>query len=104
MNFHKYQNEAMSFRLPTADDLYALFNLAGEVGELMSAEAKLRRDGGDINLHLDAVKKELGDILWCITAIASDNLMTLEDVAQANIDKLTSRKARNTITGNGDNR
>ncbi len=104
MNFHKYQNEAMSFRLQSADDLYALFNLAGEVGELMSAEAKLRRDGGDVGQHLDNVKKELGDILWCITAIASDNLMTLEDVAQANIDKLTSRKARNVLQGHGDNR
>lgn len=104
MNFSKYQHEAMSFRLPSADDLYALFNLPGEVGELMSAEAKLRRDGGDPERHLDNIKKELGDILWCITAIASDNLMTLQDVAQANIDKLTSRRARNTITGNGDNR
>ena len=97
MNFTQYQNEAMSFRLRTADDIYALYNLAGEVGELLSHEAKLRRDGGEIGLHLENVKKELGDILWCIAAIAEDNLMTLEEVAQANIQKLTSRKARNTI-------
>lgn len=104
MNFSQYQSEAMSFRLKSADDLYALLNLAGEVGELLSHEAKLRRDGADINAHLENVKKELGDILWCITAIAEDNLLTLDEVAQANINKLKSRKARNTIQGYGDNR
>lgn len=104
MNFTQYQTEAMSFRLKSADDVYALYNLAGEVGELLSHEAKMRRDGGEIGTHLENVKKELGDILWCIAAIAEDNLMTLEDVAQANIDKLISRKARNKIQGNGDNR
>jgi NTP pyrophosphatase (non-canonical NTP hydrolase) len=104
MNFSQYQTEAMSFRLKSADDIYALLNLAGEVGELLSHEAKLRRDGADINEHLENVKKELGDILWCITAIAADNLLTLEEVAQANINKLTSRKARNTIQGYGDDR
>jgi NTP pyrophosphatase (non-canonical NTP hydrolase) len=104
MNFSQYQSEAMSFRLKSSDDLYALFNLAGEVGELMSHEAKLRRDGGDIGAHLDNVKKELGDILWCLAAIAEDNLMTLQEIAEYNIQKLTSRKARNTIQGNGDDR
>lgn len=102
--FTQYQNEALSFRLKSADDIYALYNLAGEVGELLSHEAKLRRDGADINAHLENVKKELGDILWCITAIAADNLLTLEEIAEANIQKLLSRKARNTIQGHGDNR
>lgn len=104
MNFTEYQNKAMSFRLASADDIYALFNLAGEVGELLSAEAKLRRDGGEIGPHLENVKKELGDILWCIAAIAEDNLLTLEEIAEANIQKLKGRLARNTIQGNGDNR
>lgn len=104
MNFTQYQSNAMSFRLKSADDIYALYNLAGEVGELMSAEAKLRRDGGEMATHIENVKKELGDILWCIAAIAEDNFLTLEEVAEANIQKLTSRKARNTIQGNGDNR
>jgi len=39
MNFTDYQKEAMSFRLKSADEIYALYNLAGEVGELLSAEA-----------------------------------------------------------------
>ncbi len=35
MKMNDYQAEAMSFRLPTADNYYALLNIAGEVGELL---------------------------------------------------------------------
>ena len=104
MHFTEYQHEAMSFRLPSAGAEYALFNLAGEVGELMSKEAKLIRDGGSFNEHKEAAKKELGDILWCLTAIAVDYGFTLEEVAKENILKLTNRKNNKTIQGNGDNR
>lgn len=104
MNFNEYQDKALSFRLRSADELYAMYNLAGEVGELMSHEAKMIRDGGNIGTHLENVKKELGDILWCVSAIARDNGFDLDEVAQGNIDKLTRRKANNTIKGSGDDR
>jgi NTP pyrophosphatase (non-canonical NTP hydrolase) len=94
----------MGFRLPSSNSEYALFNLAGEVGELLSKEAKLIRDGGNLGEHREAVKKELGDILWCLTAVATDNGFTLEDVAKGNIAKLTIRTNNNTIKGNGDDR
>jgi len=104
MNFTQYQTEAMSFRLRTADDIYALINLAGEVGELLSLEAKGRRDGYNLADHKENLKKELGDILWCVAAIAEDNCIDLEEVAICNIAKLNSRKAKGTIRGSGDNR
>ena len=104
MNFTDYQKEAMSFRLKSADEIYALYNLAGEVGELLSAEAKLRRDGGDFLDHIANVKKELGDILWCLAAVADAWHTDLNEIAELNLQKLTSRKARNKIQGNGDNR
>jgi NTP pyrophosphatase (non-canonical NTP hydrolase) len=104
MNFTQYQTEAMSFRLKSADDIYALMNLAGEVGELLSLEAKGRRDGYNLADYKENLKKELGDILWCVAAIAEDNCLDLEEIAIGNIVKLTSRKARNVIQGNGDNR
>ena len=95
----------MSFRLPTATPTYALLNLSGEVGELHSLIAKAIRDGvKDRHDHIYNIKKELGDILWCLTAVAVDAGFTLEDVADLNIDKLTARKANNTLTGSGDNR
>lgn len=104
MHFTEYQHEAMSYRLPSANTDYALLNLAGEVGELLSKEAKLVRDGGNMRDHREAVLKEMGDVLWCLAAIASDYKYTLEDVAKANLHKLYNRKNNNTIQGNGDNR
>ena len=104
MNFHEYQTEAMAFRLKTADDIYALMNLAGEVGELLSLEAKGRRDGYNLADHRENLKKELGDILWCVAAVAEDNSMSLEEIALGNIIKLTRRKASNSIQGSGDER
>jgi hypothetical protein len=44
-DLNEYQREALSFRLSTADSLYAQLGLAGEVGELLGAIAKCRRDG-----------------------------------------------------------
>lgn len=103
MKLNDYQAEAMGFRLPSATPDYALFNLSGEVGELHSLIAKAIRDGAKFDFELQ-VKKELGDILWCLTAVAMDYGYTLEDVAQSNINKLSKRKQEGTITGSGDNR
>lgn len=104
MNFTAYQEMAMSTRLETADEAYALFGLIGEVGELYGYIAKVIRDDSNGDDHQDYVKKELGDILWFIAAIAQDHGLSLEDVAQTNVEKLQSRKQRGTLQGSGDER
>lgn len=104
MTFTQYQIDAMGFRLPTSDATYALLNLPGEVGELLSLEAKMIRDGGNMTIHRDSVTKELGDILWCVAAIAADYKIDLQTIAEVNIHKLQGRKARNTTQGSGDDR
>lgn len=103
MKLNDYQAEAMGFRLPSATPDYALFNLSGEVGELHSLIAKAIRDGAKFDFELQ-VKKELGDVLWCLAAVAADYGYTLEDVAQSNINKLSKRKQDGTLNGSGDNR
>lgn len=103
MDFNEYQVEAMSFRLPSADNTYALLNLSGEVGELHSLIAKAIRDGAKDDFF-ENVRKELGDILWCLAAVAHDQGHSLEEIAQANIDKLSSRSKRNQLQGSGDDR
>lgn len=103
MNLNDYQAEAMSFRLETATPLYALLNLAGEVGELNSLLAKSIRDGVKTDHQLN-IRKELGDILWSVAAVAIDNGFTLEEVAMGNIAKLSQRKTNNTLQGSGDER
>lgn len=98
-----YQAQAMSVRLPSANELYAKFGLVGEVGELFGFLAKAIRDGMTME-HEQYIKKELGDCLWFVAAVAADHGWTLEDVAQSNINKLFSRRDRGTLQGNGDDR
>ncbi len=102
MNFNEYQQKAMAFRLESAGSPYAFMGLIGEVGELYGAIAKAMRD--DTEIDTEYVKKELGDILWFVAAITTDMELNLSDVAQKNIEKLGSRKARGTIQGSGDDR
>jgi NTP pyrophosphatase (non-canonical NTP hydrolase) len=54
--------------------------------------------------QIEELKKELGDILWYLSAICSDFGISLQDVAQTNHDKLESRRERNVLNGSGDNR
>ena len=98
-----YQAKALSFRMESANEQYAVENLAGEVGELFSLRAKAIRDGRKPDYERN-VKKELGDILWSVAAVAADNGFTLADVANGNIFKLSKRKDDGTIQGSGDNR
>ena len=103
MNFNEYQSEALSFRLETATPLYAILNLSGEVGELHSHMAKAIRDGTPRDLD-QSIKKELGDIMWSLAAIAADHGWTLEEIAASNINKLQQRSKKGTLQGSGDNR
>ena len=57
-----------------------------------------------LDVDIKNLTKELGDVLWYISAIASDLDINLETVAQMNVAKLNSRKNRNEIGGSGDNR
>jgi NTP pyrophosphatase (non-canonical NTP hydrolase) len=98
-----YQVQAMSVRLESANEAYAVLGLAGEVGEVYSLAAKAIRDGKKLD-YQDNLKKELGDVLWFIAAIAADNGYTLEDIARSNIKKLFKRKEDGTLQGSGDNR
>ena len=59
---------------------------------------------GDKPLDKDALLKELGDPLWYITSLADDLGFTLQDVVNANVEKLTSRKERGVLKGSGDDR
>lgn len=51
-----------------------------------------------------AIIKELGDQLWYIAAQCNELETTLSEVAQANLQKLADRTARNTLQGSGDDR
>ena len=102
MTFDEYQKFARSTTIypEKCKVTYPTLGLCGEAGEVAEKVKKNIRDGKS----LDGVGLELGDVLWYISALADDLGVTLEEVAQANVDKLTSRKERNMISGSGDNR
>ena len=81
-------------------------NGLGEAGEIQGKIKKIIRDaGGDITDEVkQAIAKEYGDLLWYVAMGCNEFGISLGDVAQANLDKLLSRKERGVIGGNGDER
>lgn len=122
MTLNEYQEQAMVTCLPESrNDLYMLFGLNEEVGELHGKYSKAIRKGwlranDDNNVLISGegyeheeemianIKKEAGDVLWMLSGFCKVMGWTLEEVAQMNLDKLASRKERGVIDGSGDNR
>ena len=80
---------------------YTALGLTSEAGEFAGKVNKAIRDN---NYDHDAMVAELGDVLWYVAQAAAALGVHLSDVAQMNVEKLKSRKERNTIGGSGDDR
>lgn len=63
--------------------------LCGESGECMDVMKKHMFQGHD--LDKEKLIEELGDVLWYAAELASGLRVSLDDVAQRNIDKLRKR-------------
>ncbi|MEM4710656.1 MAG: nucleoside triphosphate pyrophosphohydrolase family protein [Candidatus Woesearchaeota archaeon] len=86
--------------------IYCTLGLCGEAGEVSEKVKKIYRDNnGIINDETKRLLiKELGDVLWYITAASNELGSSLEEVAKINIEKLLARRQTNTLHGNGDDR
>lgn len=84
--------------------IYPALGVGGEAGEYLEKVKKSIRDHDGVGYLLgegrEAAVKELGDILWYLSASAQDLDLTIEDVARA----MTDRKERGVIHGDGDDR
>lgn len=67
---------------------HALYGLAGEVGEVLSLFQKELQGHGLDHEHL---KRELGDVLWMVSELASAEGWSLSGVAMVNVEKLRKR-------------
>jgi len=85
---------------------YPSLGLAGETGELIEKIKKLIRDkSSKIDDEFETeVKKEMGDVLWYLTQLATELGISMNEVAEENVEKLKSRFERGKISGKGDNR
>jgi NTP pyrophosphatase (non-canonical NTP hydrolase) len=85
---------------------YPALGLSGEAGEVAEhAKKAIRDDGGTVSdERRTAMSKELGDVLWYVAQLASELGLDLDEIAQANLDKLLSRQERGVLSGSGDDR
>lgn len=121
MKLNEYQTKAMETCVDkSANTAYMLTGLTAEVGEINDKVAKWIRKGearfesnylvfstsenNERKVYIGELVKELGDVLWFVAGLATRLGVSLEDVAQMNIQKLASRKKRGVIVGEGDNR
>lgn len=89
---------------------YCALGLTGEAGEVADKIKKLYRDKNLLKSKAVSLEdrisiiKELGDVLWYITATADLLDTDLEEIMDINYKKLMQRRATNTLSGSGDNR
>lgn len=93
MNVNEYQKQAMTTLNPELNKKDVLINsvmgLCGESGEAIDIVKKWLAQGHELDkAHL---AKELGDIAWYLAEAATALDLSLEEILQANIDKLKKR-------------
>src|SRR5512138_367882 len=109
MNFTDYQTKSRKTAgYPAIGHpvIYPTLGLVNEEGEVAGKIKKVFRDKeGHISAETrEALKAELGDVLWYIAQVATELDLTLDEIAEYNIEKLYSRLERGKIRGDGDNR
>lgn len=119
-DFLRYQKIATKSAIYPGRDtstglMYTALKLNGEAGELAEHVGKAMRDdsfgsykaGCEIPLtdaRRDLIIKELGDVLWYVSAICNELQISLPTVALLNLEKLKSRTDRQKLQGSGDER
>ncbi|WP_269605522.1 nucleoside triphosphate pyrophosphohydrolase family protein [Prochlorococcus marinus] len=109
MELNDYQRESRKTALYPevgCNAIYPTLGLVGEAGEVADKVKKILRDKKGVfdKDSKDAIKFELGDVLWYISQLSSELGYDLDEIASSNLQKLSDRKARGKISGSGDNR
>jgi NTP pyrophosphatase (non-canonical NTP hydrolase) len=109
MDFETYQKmsrETAIYPNQGSNFIYPTLGLSGESGEVAEKIKKVLRDHNGIidDPKRMEIQKELGDVLWYVAQLATELGLSMNSIAEKNIEKLFSRKERSVITGSGDNR
>lgn len=96
MNFSEYQEISKK----TIQDytngkdinkIVPFLGLIGEAGSVLSELKKSLRDGNTYTNYKNKLQEELGDVLWYISTIATENDLSLESIAKENLIKIKDR-------------
>jgi NTP pyrophosphatase (non-canonical NTP hydrolase) len=109
VRFSEYQERSRATAVyPDAGSniVYPALGLCGEAGETAEKVKKaIRDDGGTLTEERRAaIAAELGDVLWYAAQLATEAGLDLEEIAEANLEKLASRQRRAVLHGSGDER
>lgn len=96
MEFSIYQQEAKKtiqeyIQGKEANKLVPFLGLIGEAGSVITELKKNLRDGTAYTNYNNKLKEELGDLLWYIATIATENELHLEEIASENLLKIKDR-------------
>ena len=83
------------------EEEYLMIGLANEVGEVLGKYKKQVRGDGD---KYKEIRSELGDVMWYIARLFDMYDMSMIEVLHENFLKLTDRKERGVLKGDGDTR
>jgi NTP pyrophosphatase (non-canonical NTP hydrolase) len=93
VTFSDYQSAAARTINPGLDQRERLADaaagLAEEAGEALAIVRKHLYQGAP--LDPPRIAEELGDVVWCVAALATVLGLSLEDIARGNLDKLARR-------------
>ena len=109
MDFNEYQEKAKETAIyPKLSPswLFPSIGLSGELGEVMEKLKKIIRDDNGIitDEKKTELKREIGDILWYLSILSHELGLSLQEIAETNIEKIKSRHQRGVVHGQGDNR
>ncbi|MCK4967989.1 MAG: nucleoside triphosphate pyrophosphohydrolase family protein [Candidatus Aenigmarchaeota archaeon] len=107
MNFEDYQKksrETVFYPNPDNNFVYPIIGLTGEAGEVANVIKGFLKEGqGAINeKNKERVAKELGDLLWYIAQLATEFGLSLDKIAESNIEKIMLRKKNGEFSKFGD--
>lgn len=103
MEFNAYQDKAKETiqKTNSEDKLSEIVPFLGIIGEIGSVVTQLKikfRDGDAYVAFKEKLSEELGDVLWYLSTIATQNDLTLEDIATQNLSKIHDRFLVDDIT------
>ena len=84
--------------------VYPFLKIHQEASEISEPIIKRKYRGDSKEIMKEHLELELGDTLWYVSECCTQLGISLEVLANANLNKLANRAKNNTIKGSGDNR